>query len=178
MQSKFINAVQEFVPFLRTRNRPSPQQVLRLRPIRNPSIKWERSEQSGLVVLLLENHPFRSWDKMIGKIFQIPTQRRIEMSDELSSLVWELCDGTHTVASIAGRIATEYKLTLRQAEVSVLAFLNTLQGKHLVGVPPDQATEVKQSGSNEPPSNVKGHKGLHATRKQRSASRVARERGH
>ena len=183
MASKLIDAMQQYVPFMRNKNRPSPQAILRLRPVRNPNVKWERSAETDLVVLVLDNHPFRYWDKMIGRIFQIPTQRKIEMSDELSSLVWELCDGTNTVQAISGRIAKEYNLTLRQAEVSVLAFLNTLQGKRLVGVPVEQAAEIKQdtankqSGANKAPTNVKGHKGLHATRKQRSATRVARERG-
>lgn len=178
MPSRLIDTMSQYVPFLRRRNRPSPQQILRLRPVRNPNVKWSRSEETGLVVIVLENHPYRSWDKMIGKIFQIPTQRRIEMSDELSSLVWELCDGAHTVAGIAGRIAQDYKLTARQAEVSVLAFLNTLQGKRLVGIPVDQAHEIKQGDGGQSVRNVKGHKGFNATRKQRATSRVARERGH
>ncbi len=172
-----IDKAKTAVPFFGGRKRPTAQQVLRLRPIRNPKVKWQRNPETDLVVVTLEYHPFRTWDKIIGRIFQIPTERKVEMSDELSSKVWEMCDGNNTVTAIATDIAREYKLTQRQAEVSVLAFLNTLQNKRLVGVPSEQAEKINKD-SPKPPKGSKGNKGFYGSRKQRSATRVARERGH
>jgi len=84
-------------------------------------------------------------DKWIGRIFSVPTDRKIEMTDELSSLVWELCDGEHTVMSISGEIASKYKLSTRQAQVSVLAFLNTLENKRLVGAAKSESVKHTKS---------------------------------
>ncbi|MDR3709785.1 MAG: PqqD family protein [Capsulimonadaceae bacterium] len=178
MLARLIDRARQSIPFFGSGKRPRPQQVLVLRPIRNPRVKWERSAETGLVVVTLAHHPYKRWDKLIGKIFQIPTERRIEMTDELSSLVWELCDGAHTVASIANQIAKEYKLTQRQAEVSVLAFLNTLQGKRLVGVPPEQSEEINKGADPRKTERAKGNKGFYATRKYRPSSDIARKRGH
>jgi hypothetical protein len=176
MFRNLLDKAKNAIPFFDGGKRPNAQQVLGLRPVRNPKVKWLRHPETDLVVVTLEYHPFRAWDKLIGKIFQIPTERKIEMSDELSSMVWEMCDGKHTVSQIAGDIAREYKLTHRQAEVSVLAFLNTLQGKRLVGVAPDQAENI-HNGPPQPPKGSKGKTGFYGSRKQRSATRVTRERG-
>ncbi|HEY3333158.1 MAG TPA: PqqD family protein [Capsulimonadaceae bacterium] len=176
MLGNVVNKLKK-LPFLGGTKRPNAKQVLALRPIRNPAVKWERNPETDLVVVTLAYHPYRNWDKLLKKVFRIPTERRVEMSDELSSMVWEMCDGTNTVSAIATHIATKYKLTQRQSEVSVLSFLNTLQGKRLVGVPLDQSDITNDGPKQEPPKGSKGSKGFYGSRKQRSATNIARERG-
>lgn len=43
--------------------------------------------------------------------------------NETGSLIWELCDGTHTVEEIIEKLAQEYDITKREAEQDVISFL-------------------------------------------------------
>lgn len=173
--------LRQFLPFLPGGpTKASPQQVLGLRPLRNPAVKWEREGDENLVVIRYTPKPFEGRPRFIDRFFGLPSEKRIELTDELSSAVWEQCDGKHTVAEIAGFISKEYKLGRRQAEVSVLAFLKTLQTKRLVGVPIDQARELiqaqKGSGSVPKPSAAGGNEGYYAGRKIQRRSKTANKR--
>ncbi|MEO6435978.1 MAG: PqqD family protein, partial [Tepidisphaeraceae bacterium] len=54
--------------------------------------------------------------------------------DELGKFVWDACDGETTVAQLIRRLAKQYNLNEREAEVATLAFLNTLARRGLIGV--------------------------------------------
>ena len=175
--------LRQYLPFLPGGPpKASAQQVLGLRPLRNPVVKWERTGEDNLVVISYLPKPFEGRPRFIDRFFGLPSEKRIELTDELSSAVWELCDGKHSVAEIAGFISKEYKLGRRQAEVSVLAFLKTLQTKRLVGVPRDQARELAQSQkspkvvSKAPPSGERGNEGYYAGRKILRRSKTANKR--
>lgn len=135
MANSFIAGIRNVVPFLKTEPRLPHRTVLSVCPVRHPSITWERTGADDLVVIKIPK-PKEGWFRaLIAKWFVLPDFKTIEMADELSSMVWELCDGEHSVGQITDRIAREYKLSNRQAEVGVLALLRTLQGKRLIGVP-------------------------------------------
>ena len=53
--------------------------------------------------------------------------------DELGKFVWDACDGRTTVAQLIRRLAKQYNLNEREAEVATLAFLNTLARRGLIG---------------------------------------------
>lgn len=175
--------LRQFLPFLPGGNpRATPQQMLSLRPLRNPAVKWERAGEENLVVIHYEPKPFEGRPKFIDRFFGLPGEKRIELTDELSSAVWEMCDSKHTVGEIAGFISREYKLGRRQAEVSVLAFLKTLQTKRLVGVPIDQARELSQaqkaprSASKAAVAPAGGTEGYYAGRKILRKSKTGNKR--
>lgn len=98
-------------------------QILSARPLRNPAIHWEPDEQGFLVLKV----PFRQsgFFRWLSRIFRLPDEHKIEL-DELGSLVWELCDGKHSVEAILTRVIKQSKLERREAEVALLTFLNTL----------------------------------------------------
>ena len=54
--------------------------------------------------------------------------------DELGLFVWNACDGKTSVQQIIRKLGKQYNLNSRAAEVSTLAFLQTLVKKSLVGV--------------------------------------------
>jgi hypothetical protein len=56
--------------------------------------------------------------------------------DALGMLVWEACDGKTSVLQIVRRLEKRYHLTSREAEVSAVAFLQTLMKKGLIGMAP------------------------------------------
>jgi hypothetical protein len=176
-----LSKIRQFLPFLRGgKNQPTQKQVMGLRPLRNPAVKWERAGEDNLVVISFTPKTFEGRTRLLDRIFGIPSEKKIELTDELSSSVWELCDGKHSVEQIAGFLANKYKLGKRQSEVSVLAFLKTLQSKRLVGVPVDQARalaeEQKSSKDRGKASQSKGSEGFYARRKILRESKAASRR--
>ena len=164
-----VDKARAFFPFLPGgKTKPSHKMVMSLRPLRNVHAVWERTGEDGLVTITLTRSLVHRWDKLIAKVFKIPTDRKIDMSDELSSRVWELCDGEHTVGAIADEIGHHYQLGRRQAEISVLTFLNTLQAKKLVGLAPDHVKLKKAQSTAAGEQSNQGSKGYYARRKQRA----------
>lgn len=176
-----IAKLRQFLPFLPGgKSAPTQKQVMSLRPQRNPAVKWERVGEDNLVVISFTPKTFQGRTKLLDRIFGIPSEKKIELTDELSSSVWEMCDGKHTVAQIAAQLSDKYKLGRRQSEVSVLAFLKTLQSKRLVGVPIDQARALnedqKTTRDQGKASQPKGSEGFYARRKILRESKAAGRR--
>ena len=107
--------------------RPAPQvdrkQVLRLYPIRNAVVRFEQ-RRDGVYILIVPIQP-RGIFGWFSRIFKLPREHKIEL-DEIGSAVWALCDGKHAVETIVQRLAQQYTLERREAELSLFAFLNTL----------------------------------------------------
>lgn len=174
--------LRQLMPFLPGgKPEPAAGQVLALRPLRNPAVRWERKGDDDLVVITYKPKPFEGRLRLVDKLFGLPSEKKIELTDELSSAVWEMCDGKYTVAEIASFLSQKYKLGRRQAEVSVLAFLKTLQTKRLVGVPVDQARELAEKqkparrGEKAPARATRGSEGFYAEGNRRK-SKAARQR--
>jgi len=108
----------------------------------NTALRQERGD-GGLVRLgvPLQTSPLLRWfPKLAAKA---GGERRVEL-DEVGSFVWEMCDGETTVRRMIARLADEFKLNRKEAEVSLTAYLQTLARKGLVSllVPrPDEASE-------------------------------------
>ncbi|HEX5322463.1 MAG TPA: PqqD family protein [Capsulimonadaceae bacterium] len=176
-----LDKIRQFMPFLPGgKPQPTQKQVMSLRPLRNPAVKWERAGEDNLVVISYTPKTFEGRPRFIDRLFGISSEKKIELTDELSSSVWEMCDGKHSVSQIAVFLAEKYKLGRRQSEVSVLAFLKTLQTKRLVGVPLDQAkalaSEAKTSKERGKAVQPKGSEGFYARRKVLRQSKDARRR--
>jgi len=54
--------------------------------------------------------------------------------DEIGKFVWDQCDGKTSVRQIILKLARRYNLNDRQAEVSTVAFLQTLTKRGLIGL--------------------------------------------
>ena len=54
--------------------------------------------------------------------------------DEIGKFVWDQCDGKTNVRQIILKLARRYNLNERQAEVSTVAFLQTLTRRGLIGL--------------------------------------------
>lgn len=66
-------------------------------------------------------------------IMRLPasSSRTFEL-DEIGKHVWDACDSEQTVQAIIENVASAYRLNRREAEVSTLAFLQTLSRKGLI----------------------------------------------
>lgn len=119
-----------YVPFLRVPPPMDRQQVFRLRPVRNPVIEWETTE-NGEAILTIPRRKDRI-GRIVGFWFRLPETRGAQL-DEVGTFVWSLCDGEHSVESIVQRTCNQYKMNRREVEISVTTYLQTLAERRLIG---------------------------------------------
>lgn len=66
-------------------------------------------------------------------IFFVSGEKKLTL-DKVGSYVWKLCDGSKSVAEIAVAMKEEFKLTRKEAQVSVIQFVQTLMKKGVLSV--------------------------------------------
>ena len=108
--------------------RLTQQQILAARPVRLVSPELVSGPDGGgqmKVPLAQRRWPFRL-PAGATKAFEL---------DAIGVFVWKRLDGETTVARLIEQLAAEYRLNLREAQVPMLKFLETLMRKGLVGLP-------------------------------------------
>lgn len=137
--------VKNLIPFLRGPLRLPPDLLRGLHPTRNPFATWQREGEDNNVVIMVPRPVVQGWRMALAKIAGEPPGKRVELSDEIGSDVWELCDGAHTVREICRELSAKYKLGDRQTEVSVLEYLNMLRKRRLLGIPEKEQSSIQQA---------------------------------
>ena len=142
------------LPWLKKNPALPREDVLRLRPVRNPVVSWETEvkeeidseeetsseEETGaeeapeIPLKYVLNLPTRQdkYAKILARMFKGPSSRKVQL-DEFGSQIWDLCDGKHTIEELVRFTCQTYKLNRRQGEVSVLAFMRMLSERRLIG---------------------------------------------
>jgi hypothetical protein len=105
------------------------QQAMTAVPVLNQLVTIEHNDR-GYVLL---NLPRRrtSMVRLISRVFRLPPYKRLEL-DELGTYAVELCDGSNTVAGIIARFAQRFRLNQREAEVSMVSYLQTLAKRGII----------------------------------------------
>lgn len=107
------------------------EQVMRSRPLRNALLQWETNDEGKVVITIPRR---KDWLARIATIFfAVPSTRQLVLDDEVGSSVWQACDGEQTIDGIVKLLCQRYKLTRKEAEVSVTEFLRQLGRRRLVG---------------------------------------------
>jgi len=103
----------------------------------SPLVRMERDDAGHIVLHLPRRRT--SMVRTVAKAFKLPPEKRIEL-DELGSYTVELCDGSHTVAEIIRLFAEKFRLGRREAEVSMISYLQMLAGRGIISllVPKDK----------------------------------------
>jgi len=115
------------------RNKPlTREQSLRCVPVRNEHVEETRSD-SGEVTLYLPRREVW-WVNALAKIFYIPKKGRGIVLDELGTSVWDMIDGRTNVKQVIERFAGTYRLSKREAELSIVAHLRNLAKRGLIGI--------------------------------------------
>lgn len=114
--------------------------MLDSRPTRNDLIDWETTDDGDVQVIIARQDNWKI--RMLSKVFYIPKQRKITL-DELGSEVWQMCNGSTTVAQMIEGLSSKYQLNRKEAEVSLLTYLKTLGEKRFIGF----ALEPSERGS-------------------------------
>jgi hypothetical protein len=117
----------------RSKKTPPPtwREMLLLKPIRNPGLEWVEEEER--VVLTIHHETQTGWKaRVIGLFVAMPKDRRVVL-DAIGSDVWRLTDGENTLGSIAKKLAKKYKLSPREAELSLQQFFKELGKRGYIG---------------------------------------------
>ena len=106
------------------------EQAMQAWPVRNPALKVHVADDDAVTIELPRR---KDWmGGVLGFLFSVPQAKPVQL-DEVGSLVWNLCDGDHTVRDIVGALVDEYKLNRREVEVSLTEYLQTLAKRGMVG---------------------------------------------
>jgi len=119
----------------------SREELLRLKPVKNPYLKWKKSE-TGEVLITLELKKTKE-KTFLSKLFPTPTEKRISL-DKIGTFVWDRCDGKHTVEQIVKGLQDEYKMMRQEAEISLTTFLQQLSKRRFIGVLIPEVEEKKE----------------------------------
>ena len=103
---------------------------LNARPVLNQLIKTERGQNEHIVLIVPRKKT--SLVKAVSGFFKLPLTKQIAL-DEVGSYVVELCDGTNTVKGMITKLSQKYRLSRREAEVSMLSFLRQLGRRGIIG---------------------------------------------
>jgi len=136
---------------LRKKRQPlTREQSLKSVPIKNRDVE-ETPTESGQVILYLPRSNVW-WVKVLSKIFYIPKGRKVAL-DELGTTLWNWFDGKATVGQLIKKFAEEYRLTRREAELSVVAYMKTLTRRGLIGIAVFEAPRDKKKKKKQPRKN-------------------------
>ncbi|MEM6391167.1 MAG: PqqD family protein [Planctomycetota bacterium] len=100
-------------------------------PVRNTAVREERRSQR--LVLWVKRKPLPGVDRLLKMALPLRDEKGIEL-DELGKRVWVDCNGRRTVERITERFAERHGLRFHEARVSVMAFLEMLMKRGLIGV--------------------------------------------
>ena len=114
----------------------SREESLSARPVLSRLVRVDRNEQGRLVLQIPRRDS--SLVRTVARAFRIAPYKKVAL-DEIGTFVIELCDGRHTVRDVVDKLAKEYKLNRREAEVSTTSFLRTLARRSIVGLVIDEA---------------------------------------
>ncbi len=119
----------------------SRQEALDCIPLRNPEVMESETDDGFLLRYQVEIKPwFRTIFKQLAGRDSTLITKKLQL-DTLGSTVWQMVDGKHNVRQIAQRFAQGHQLGIREAEISVSAFLKDLGKRGLVAM---RLTEKKK----------------------------------
>ena len=123
---------------------PTKAEVLRARPLRNPSLTWGPDAKGDTVIHVpLVKKP---WMARLGRFLPATDTRHIVL-DDIGADVWAMCDGETSIDAIRRQITAKYKLDHKEAEASLLEHLKQLAKRKLIvavaGPEPEPADDAK-----------------------------------
>jgi hypothetical protein len=146
---------------LRLRKRPPPfskEQVLASKPLRNPNLEWTKNEEGEIVITIRRRSDWKA--KALGLLFPVPQQRTIVL-DEPGTFVWTLCDGETDIHTMMRKLAQQYQLNIKEAELSLTTYLRNMGKRGLVGF------AISATNGRETPANTKTPNSVKSSRAKR-----------
>jgi hypothetical protein len=99
-------------------------------PRLNPVVRWDRLD-SGEIMAVYEKGG-RGLHKVLRRLFALPEVAQL-LLDEVGAKVVGQIDGAKTVDDLIGFVSDEFRLSRKEAEVSLLGYMEMLGKRQLVG---------------------------------------------
>lgn len=125
--------------------------MLKSKPARNEALEWEKSEDEEVTITLTRSDDWKV--KVLSKVFWIPDRRTLVL-DQIGAQIWDMCDGKTTVDAMIRKLSKKHKLNLKEAEVSLLTYLQSLGKKRLIGFVVDKQ-DLPRKKNNKPNASGK-----------------------
>lgn len=106
------------------------REMLESVPHLNSQVRWEHLE-SGEVMAVYEQER-RGFRKLFARVLATPAVAQV-LLDDVGTKVVGAIDGVRTVQELIGFVADEFRLSRKEAEVSLLKYLEMLGQRRLVG---------------------------------------------
>ena len=109
----------------------SPEQFKKAKPVRNPAVTWDQTDDGGLVLeapLAQQGRGITAW---LAAKMKMPATKKFEL-EPIGAFLWPLFDGKHTVDTISRKLREEFKMNRLEADASLMAFLQMLTHKKLI----------------------------------------------
>ena len=123
--------------FFKKNSKMPRKQMFSSIPVRNLEASIEKTED-GMRVTLTRDQTRMPW---YVKLMPSPPPTRTFEMDSVGAFVWDMCDGTRTIAQIADALADEKKLEVKEAEVALINYLRMLNKRGIVGLKIDDGQE-------------------------------------
>lgn len=99
-------------------------------PVRNDALNAEKRNDGEISVTVERKKLW--WVTLLAFIFYIPKKRTIQL-DRIGAEVYEMCNGKNSVDAIVECFREKHKITRRESELSIVAYLRRLGKKGLLG---------------------------------------------
>jgi hypothetical protein len=100
---------------------------------RSGEVQWQVNERDRVMLQYEHVRPLSL--KVLRALASLPTQSRQQKKVELDligSMIWQACDGQTRVRDIVEQVRRQFKITYREAEISVTEYVKTLGGRGLI----------------------------------------------
>jgi len=101
------------------------------KPLRNPIVTWELNEEGCALLQAPLEVVGRGYIGVVAKWMKAPNVKQFEL-EPIGALVWEHCDGQHTVETISRKLRDRYKMNRLEADAALAAFLQMLGQRRLI----------------------------------------------
>jgi len=102
---------------------------LKSKPIWNPGLEWTQDEKGVHVKIPRRQTLFF---RIFSKFLPFTRERRV-LLDEQGSFIWNLCDGTNSIKTIAQSLNDKYDMPISHAEAALDVYFVQLSEQGLVG---------------------------------------------
>lgn len=105
------------------------KKLLQARPKRSQGVEWDGGGPESLKVYA--KYKKTRLVRFLSRFMDIPEERSFRFNP-LGAIVWELCDGGHSVEEIKGAIMKRSKGDEKEIEKRLIRFINRLSANDLI----------------------------------------------
>ena len=118
-----------FVTLKGTKAKIPYKKLLQARPKKSEDVEWDGNGSDSLKIYAKYKKTYLV--KFLSRFFDIPEERSFRFNP-LGAMVWELCDGSHSVEEIKGVIMKRSKSDEKDIEKRLIRFINRLSANDLI----------------------------------------------